>query len=161
MTGSLMMYSELSPLSLSCSSATGAAAARNQWRHELFSCCDEQFLCFDVHCNCPCAIARQWDALEGRPDSMNCLICWAGLCFNLSVCLSCAVRYSMVSRFHIDESPCWTAVIGCCVPSCAACQQHRELTVRGLRPGLTCCCGPHISGALQGPEAATMTVNNV
>lgn len=112
-----------------------------QWLTPLCGCFEDTTSCCDFIC-CPfCSVARQWDAVAGKNDSMNVLICLVNCCFGVTICTNCQVRFEVVRRFGIAESGCLSCLIGWICAECSACQTYRELARRGAWPGGTCCVG--------------------
>ncbi|KEG08912.1 hypothetical protein DQ04_06191010 [Trypanosoma grayi] len=102
-------------------------------------CCGDLGTLLDVFFCFPCNVSRQWNAVHGDYDSCSCLYCLATDCFP---CLSlCCLRQTVSSKFALGEGLCEVCLCSCFCALCAACQIHRELTMRGAPPG-GCCCKP-------------------
>lgn len=120
-----------------------------EWQFGILGCFEDLTLFFDVICCAPCNVARQYDALEGRENSMNPFMCIATCIPNpLLLVASMYVRLLVTERFGIREN---CAVTACapllCFP-CSLSQTYRELNGRGLWPGGTLCVPePYTTGA--------------
>lgn len=126
-----------------------------EWKHSLGGCCNDMNVCCDVALCAPCAIARQWDAAEGRPNSLNGWACCAGTLCGVFPCLNCALRCSIVNRFNLDEGGCMSCLIGTFFPLCGLCQQHKELGEYGLWPGGSLCSTPPPGFVMMGPTVVS------
>lgn len=109
------------------------------WATGLCGCCSEPGQPFDVFWCLPCALGRQYDALDVKDESMNVIFCCLGTC--CPHCVSLLVRHTAVQRFHLDEGCVCAWCIGFCCAPCSVCQVQRELYARGRHPG-GCCCQP-------------------
>ena len=113
-----------------------------QWTTGLCECFSDVNSCMDIYfCYC-CANARQWDAQDGRQDSLNMLILLANICFGTTFCVNCVLRCNLAQKYKLPEGSCMSCCISLWLPSCGMCQQHRELTNRGYWPGGTICSTP-------------------
>lgn len=116
----------------------------SDWSVGLFDCFNDMNSCIDIWCCPSCAVCRQMDAADGISDSMNmmgflgifCFGCIAASIFN------CVTRMNIANKYGIAENGCTTCLIATFCTGCGMCQQHRELTNRGVWPGGTICCDP-------------------
>jgi Cys-rich protein (TIGR01571 family) len=115
------------------------------WTTGIFDCFEDVGSCIDVYfCYC-CANARQWDAADGRANSLNLLILFANICFGTTYCINCVLRCNIVSKYRLPESNCTSCCCAMWLPTCSMCQTHRELTNRGYWPGGTLCTTPPVT----------------
>lgn len=117
------------------------------WKTGLLECFSDTNVCCDIYCCHCCANARQWDAVEGLPNSMNLMVFLANCCLGTTALLNCFVRCNITKRYNIDEGDFISCLIGTFLATCAMCQQHKELTAQGLWPGGTICANPPVGYA--------------
>eukprot|EP01062_Namystynia_karyoxenos_P032565 TRINITY_DN24026_c0_g1_i1.p1 TRINITY_DN24026_c0_g1~~TRINITY_DN24026_c0_g1_i1.p1 ORF type:complete len:255 (+),score=66.42 TRINITY_DN24026_c0_g1_i1:90-767(+) len=127
----------------------------NEWKYSLWSCFDNTALCCDA-CWCGvCHLARMYSAVqENRADDPN----WP-VCCGIVVCtwfiggfapclMQWWLRDSMRNKYGIQGTACGDCCTVCWCGVCGIVQQHRELTDRGITPGV-CCCGQPSGPAVQ------------
>lgn len=129
--------------------------ALSNWSTGIFECFNDFNVCCDIYCCHCCANARQWDAVEGKPDSMNLMVFLANFCLGTTALLNCFTRCNIVKRYNIDEGDFISCLWGTFCPLCTMCQQHKELTVRGQWPGATICAQPP-AGFIRPPPGGQM-----
>jgi hypothetical protein len=102
----------------------------------LCDCCSDTGTCLDVTCCGLCHITRLLNALNFMPDKCDCLPVIFPCCF---CCNVCKTQDQMELRFAPETG----LNNGCCVSvlctSCVMCQTSRELHMRNMNPGGTCC----------------------
>ena len=119
----------------------------------LCDCCSDTGSCLDVFfCGC-CHISRVLNALNFQPDTCSCL------CPCCLLCHICTTQDLMAQRFAPEQE----LKNGCCTvlfcASCVVCQTSRELTMRNMNPGGTCCKSaitPSLPSALTPQQMAEM-----
>ncbi|XP_078473988.1 uncharacterized protein LOC144735459 [Lampetra planeri] len=96
------------------------------WSSGLFSCYQDLYSCL-LGCLCPCALIGGLASKMGESSMLGCP-CWMQVAAN-------AMRASIRERYRISGSLCNDLLtLHCCLP-CAACQMHREVSVRGWHRG--------------------------
>lgn len=132
------------------------------WRYSICSCCEDctqpLALYLDVMCCTLCHIARQWAAVDERiADKANWPVC--GILFLgtylFGGIVPCLATWYLRDRIRHDYritgdqcSDCWHV---CWCGHCVLVQQHRELTARGMSPGV-CLCGGIPATTYAGPQ---------
>ena len=107
-----------------------------QWGTGLFACMMDTTQCIDLYFCGPCAMSREWKALEGVTNQFDLPMCVAG-CF-CGHCMNVVLRMKTVEKYGIDEATVMNVAWGLCCGACSNCQVHRELTLRNAWPGGTC-----------------------
>eukprot|EP00756_Hemistasia_phaeocysticola_P033059 Hpha_TRINITY_DN16445_c2_g1::TRINITY_DN16445_c2_g1_i1::g.159025::m.159025 len=141
---------------------TMSAGPTKDWDSGVCDCCENLPLFLDVWLCGSCQLARQAAVvLEGRPDDANwpfCLAICCGTCVLSRVGIGGMVpcvtnlylRDNMRKDLNLTGSFVGDAALSCfCLP-CVLWQQHRELSARGLTPGVVCCGRPHQRGVQHG-----------
>eukprot|EP00388_Colpodella_angusta_P039098 GDKK01046410.1.p1 GENE.GDKK01046410.1~~GDKK01046410.1.p1 ORF type:complete len:369 (+),score=52.25 GDKK01046410.1:80-1186(+) len=118
--------------------------AANYWSTGLCDSAADVEICTEGCCCLCCEEARIYDAVvNDQQDSLNCVVCCFGTFLHLATCLSVinlVNRRSFISKYNIqDEDMCMSACFSCLCPCLSSCQVHRELQLRGVYPGGTCC----------------------
>ena len=109
------------------------------WGTGIFSCFDDTSGCCDAICCGPCQIARHCEAVEGRANTQNTMYCLGfTICGYAALFAIPMLRSKIRERFGIQGSCPGDWCCGCCLPGCAVCQHHRELTRRNFWPGGSC-----------------------
>ncbi len=110
-----------------------------EWTTGTFGCCEDVAGMIDsILCPC-CQMGRHCAALGGQTNTMDFMWCVIPFLFGCgNACYICQIRSRIRTRFEIDGSPVMDAFWSFCCPSCAFCQNGRELTNRGFWPGGTC-----------------------
>eukprot|EP00755_Sulcionema_specki_P002079 Sspe_Gene.118013::Locus_110476_Transcript_2_2_Confidence_0.800_Length_736::g.118013::m.118013 len=131
--------------------AAPAKSLPSAWMFDPFSCFQDMGVCCDVMCCTLCQLSRQCSAVkEDIADDMNWPVCCAltllpalippaGI---LSICFAgWHIRHTMRKKHNLMGDACEDLLMTLCCFQCMLCQQNRELTARGISPGL-CCCKP-------------------
>eukprot|EP01065_Artemidia_motanka_P049953 TRINITY_DN842_c0_g1_i1.p1 TRINITY_DN842_c0_g1~~TRINITY_DN842_c0_g1_i1.p1 ORF type:complete len:209 (+),score=52.64 TRINITY_DN842_c0_g1_i1:66-692(+) len=137
-------------------------APPREWSNELCSCCDTPELCCDI-CWCGyCHLARMMSAVsDGVADDPNWPVC-CGICCLTAVfggIVPCLMQWWMRNEVRKVNNIQGNCCLDCCTVYwcgvCAMTQQHREMTARGITPGVCCCGGvqPRAAGAYGAPAA--------
>eukprot|EP01064_Diplonema_japonicum_P001546 TRINITY_DN11015_c0_g1_i2.p1 TRINITY_DN11015_c0_g1~~TRINITY_DN11015_c0_g1_i2.p1 ORF type:complete len:163 (+),score=26.33 TRINITY_DN11015_c0_g1_i2:54-542(+) len=112
------------------------------WSKGLCSCCDDCSLCCDLYFCGNCDIARMDASLKGEQNDANWCCCIIISCLPLASCIAlCQQRAKIRGMYGIDGGCPTDFLATFCCGLCAASQQYREMTLRGLNPGY-CCCKP-------------------
>jgi Cys-rich protein (TIGR01571 family) len=132
------VYISLSP-SLPAAKKEEKVKSREIFLHEmpfttgLCDCCSDTGSCLDVFFCGLCHLSRVENALNFQPDKCSCI------CPCCALCHLCTVQDLMGQRFAPETDISY----GCCTTvicaSCVLCQTSRELTIRQMNPGGTCC----------------------
>ena len=111
-----------------------------EWHYGCLDCLQEPDVCMDVVFCSFCQMGRQFDAAEGRWDSLNPCVCVVTcLSWPLLTVAEMCVRYRVVQRYGIQEHAVFTLCLPVVCWHCSACQTYRELNERGVWPGGTMC----------------------
>jgi Cys-rich protein (TIGR01571 family) len=120
---------------------------KNGWSHGLLQCVEDSTTCIDTFFCMYCSVGRQWNAVQGKVDSMNWPICLLNSFATIPcvhwpspVCVTTVLlRFDVTAKYGIDEHPALTFLTAACCPWCSAVQTYRELNCRGAWPGGTAC----------------------
>jgi Cys-rich protein (TIGR01571 family) len=113
--------------------------SREKFLHEmpfstgLCDCCSDTGSCLDVFFCGLCHLSRVEMAINFQPDTCS------FICPCCALCHLCGVQNLMAQRFAPETDishGCCTVLF--CAP-CVLCQTSRELTIRQMNPGGTCC----------------------
>ncbi|XP_015578875.2 protein PLANT CADMIUM RESISTANCE 12 isoform X1 [Ricinus communis] len=112
------------------------STAMEKWTTGLCGCFEDPWNCIKT-CLCPCVtFGQNAEILDRNGTSCFC----GGLLLYLLSCVGCPCIYSFSFRtklrqqFSLPKEPCGDFLVHCCCPSCAICQEYRELKNRGINP---------------------------
>ena len=120
------------------------ASASHEWTTSLCGCSEDCGSTFDIVI-CPyCAVCRQMEAVDGKSDGCHLGACAAILFLGppAALILNFLNRRNISEKYGIGENVCVSCIIAFMFTSCGLCQQHRELTNRGVWPGSEFCGQP-------------------
>jgi Cys-rich protein (TIGR01571 family) len=98
--------------------------------------CSDTGICMDVICCTTCHLSRVINALNFMPNQCSCCPVLLPCCFLCDVCKS---QTLMEQRFAPEtglNSGCFCSTF---CPWCVICQTSRELHMRTMNPGSSCC----------------------
>jgi len=111
----------------------------------LCNCTDDTNVCLEEMFCCYCHLGFVYQWLEDRRQDMSPLACCGTLLIDLVLLAGfgrCAmvshVRQRLATLYNIQEDPCNNIMTSFCCSSCAMCQLHREMVVRGCFTGGIC-----------------------
>ncbi|KAL1803447.1 hypothetical protein DCAR_0935139 [Daucus carota subsp. sativus] len=115
--------------------AQHSSNAPTSWSTGLFDCfSDVPNCCLTFWC--PCVTFGQVADIvdKGTSTCTTTGALYALLVFvtGCGCCYSCFYRTKMRNQYMLTESPCPDFLVHCCCESCALCQEHRELRLRGF-----------------------------
>ncbi|CUE73366.1 Hypothetical protein, putative [Bodo saltans] len=105
----------------------------------ILDCCSDFSGCMDVFFCLPCNVGRQYGAVNGMEDQLQCCPCLLTMIAVTSVCVNINLRRTVVEKYMLEESCCGSVLCGFFCFPCSVCQTNRELNLRGARTGHTCC----------------------
>eukprot|EP00992_Anisonema_acinus_P006481 TRINITY_DN20687_c0_g1_i1.p1 TRINITY_DN20687_c0_g1~~TRINITY_DN20687_c0_g1_i1.p1 ORF type:complete len:130 (-),score=29.61 TRINITY_DN20687_c0_g1_i1:12-401(-) len=105
----------------------------NQWGIPMFDCMGDTNLCIDIWLCFPFMVGRQFAAYNGQSNEVDWFNVAATCC--IPACNTTLLRMWIVKKYNIEEALPMTLLWGLCFAGCAACQMHKELTIRGVWPG--------------------------
>eukprot|EP00758_Cryptobia_borreli_P011821 Tbor_TRINITY_DN5693_c1_g3::TRINITY_DN5693_c1_g3_i1::g.9264::m.9264 len=103
------------------------------FNESICGCFGDPKQCCDTICCTTCQVGRQCSAIEGQPNSHNCMWCCIS-CFTMA-CMPMCLRCKVSEKFKLEEVACTSCLIGWCCPICSLCATGRELNFRGINPG--------------------------
>jgi Cys-rich protein (TIGR01571 family) len=95
----------------------------------------------DTYCCTYCIIAREYNMVANGVRDFNCMCCFGMfLCGGLGLLAgSFLTRTKAVERLMIQEDGCTVCLYSVFCLGCSTCQIYRELSMRGMWPGGSCC----------------------
>ncbi|PQP93225.1 protein PLANT CADMIUM RESISTANCE 12 [Prunus yedoensis var. nudiflora] len=109
-----------------------------QWTTGLCGCFEDPSNCL-MTCCCPCVTFGQNAEIIDK-GTTSCA--FAGLIYHALSYVGCSCLFSFPYRsklrglYSLPEDPCVDCCVHCLLPSCAICQEYRELKNRGQDPSI-------------------------
>ncbi|KAB1200758.1 Cell number regulator 1 [Morella rubra] len=92
-----------------------------------------------ITCFCPCITFGQIAELVDR-GSPSCTssgtTCWLLSLTGFGGLYSCFYRSKLRGQYYLEETPCADCLVHFCCPSCALCQEYKELKNHGFDMGI-------------------------
>ncbi|KAG2704484.1 hypothetical protein I3843_05G005800 [Carya illinoinensis] len=115
-----------------------AYGVAGRWSTDLCHCFDDPANCLTT-CFCPCITFGQIAEIvnRGSPSCVSSGAIYGLLGLTGFACLfSCFNRSKLRGQYDLEEAPCVDCLVHFCCPSCALCQEYRELRNRGFDMGI-------------------------